>query len=181
MALLASFLQFLSLLIYSFIYKHRKASEPEGVCPTFQFHINLINHSMPRILAIDYGLKRCGIAVTDPLKIIASGLTTVETPKLMKFVKEYTAKEEVEQVIIGLPLNLDETDTDATPFVRKFIEAFKRHLPAIPIEEVDERFSSKRASESIAQMGLKKKDRQRKELVDEVAATMLLQEYLSNF
>jgi putative holliday junction resolvase len=136
---------------------------------------------MPRILAIDYGLKRCGIAVTDPLQIIASGLTTVETPKLMKFVKEYTATEAVERVIIGLPLNLDDSDTDATPLVRKFIEAFKKHLPQIPIEEVDERFSSKQASQSIAQMGLKKKDRQKKELVDEIAATLLLQEYLSKF
>lgn len=136
---------------------------------------------MPRILAIDYGLKRCGIAVTDPLKIIATGLANVETPKLMKFVKEYTATEDVERVIIGLPLNLDDSDTDATPFVRKFIDAFRKHLPLIPIEEVDERFSSKRASESIAQMGLKKKERQKKELVDEVAATMLLQDYLSNF
>lgn len=136
---------------------------------------------MPRILAIDYGLKRCGIAVTDPLQIIATGLTTVETPKLMKFVKEYTATETVEKVIIGMPLNLDDSDTDATPLVRKFIEAFKKHLPSIPIEEVDERFSSKLASQSISQMGLKKKDRQKKALVDEVAATLLLQEYLSKF
>lgn len=136
---------------------------------------------MPRILAIDYGLKRCGIAVTDPLQIIATGLTTVETPKLMKFVKEYTAAETVEKVIIGMPVNLDDSDTDATPLVRKFIEAFKKHLPAIPIEEVDERFSSKLASQSISQMGLKKKDRQKKELVDEVAATLLLQDYLSKF
>lgn len=136
---------------------------------------------MPRILAIDYGLKRCGIAVTDPLQIIATGLTTVETPKLMKFVKEYTAAETVEKVIIGMPVNLDDSDTDATPLVRKFIEAFKKHLPAIPIEDVDERFSSKLASQSISQMGLKKKDRQKKELVDEVAATLLLQDYLSKF
>lgn len=135
---------------------------------------------MPRILAIDYGLKRCGIAVTDPLQILAQGLATVETPKLLQFVKSYIAKEEVQKLIIGLPLNLDDSPTDATQFVEKFIAACKKHIPHLPIETVDERYSSKRASESIAQMGLSKKARQQKGFIDEVAAALLLQEYLKH-
>ncbi|QEC58214.1 Holliday junction resolvase RuvX [Flavisolibacter ginsenosidimutans] len=136
---------------------------------------------MGRILSIDYGKKRTGIAVTDPLKIIATGLTTVETPKLMTFLKEYLAKETVEEVIIGMPTNMDDSDTHATPLVRHFIQAFQKHIPEIPIKEVDERFTSKMASQAILQMGLKKKQRQNKALVDEIAATIMLQEYIRKF
>ena len=135
---------------------------------------------MGRIVAIDYGLKRTGIAVTDPLRIIATGLTTVETPRLLNFLKEYFTHEQVDQVIIGMPVNWDDSDTDATPLVRKFIEAFRKHVPAIPIEEVDERFTSKMATQAMLQMGLKKKQRQNKALVDEIAATIMLQEHLQN-
>jgi len=131
-----------------------------------------------RILAIDYGKKRTGLAVTDPLQIIASGLTTVETPKLMPFLKDYFSKEEVELVIIGMPTNMDDSDTHATPLVRKFIAQFKKAHPLIPILEVDERFTSKMASQAMLQMGLKKKQRQNKALVDEIAATIMLQEYM---
>jgi putative Holliday junction resolvase len=131
-----------------------------------------------RILSIDYGGKRSGIAVTDPLKIIATGLCAVETPKLIKFLKEYFLKEEVELTIIGKPLNLDESPTHASPLVEKFIQAFKKNFPAIPILEVDERFSSKRATRAMTEMGMKKKKRQNKAMVDEIAATILLQEYL---
>ena len=134
---------------------------------------------MGRILSIDYGKKRTGIAVTDPLNIIATGLTTIETPKLVQFLKEYIGGEEVEEVIIGMPLNLDDSDTDATPMVRHFVNVFKRTFPAIPITEVDERYTSKAASQAMLQMGLKKKDRQNKALVDEIAATLMLQEYLT--
>lgn len=134
---------------------------------------------MPRILAIDYGEKRTGIAVTDPLKIIASGLTTVETPQLMNFLKDYFLKETVEEVIIGMPYNLDDSDTDATPFVRHFIQAFQKYIPTIPIKEVDERYTSKLASRAMMEMGLKKKQRQNKALVDEIAATIMLQEYMN--
>lgn len=134
---------------------------------------------MSRIIAIDYGKKRTGIAVTDPLKIIATGLTTVETPKLMSFLKDYISKEIVEEVIIGMPLNLDDSDTDATPLVRHFINAFQKHIPSIPIKEVDERYTSKLASKAMLEMGLKKKQRQNKALVDEIAATIMLQEYLN--
>ncbi len=135
---------------------------------------------MPRILAIDYGLKRTGIAVTDPMQIIATGLTTVETQKLMPFLKEYFKKEEVEQVIIGLPLNLDDSDTDATAMVRHFIQGFRKNFPLLPIRDVDERYSSKQASRALIDMGMKKKQRQQKGIIDEVAATILLQEYLQH-
>ena len=136
---------------------------------------------MGRILSIDYGKKRTGIAVTDPLKIIATGLTTVETPKLMAFLKDYFSKELVEEVIVGMPTNMDDSDTHATPLVRAFIKAFQKAHPQIPINEVDERFTSKMASQAMLQMGLKKKQRQNKSLVDEIAATIMLQEYLNRF
>ena len=134
---------------------------------------------MPRILSIDYGGKRTGLAVTDPLKIIATGLCTVETPKLMAFLKDYFAKEAVEEVIIGMPVNWDDTATHATPLVQKFIREFKKLYPALPITEVDERYTSKMASRAMIEMGMKKKQRQNKAMVDEIAATILLQEYLN--
>jgi putative Holliday junction resolvase len=134
---------------------------------------------MARILSIDYGGKRTGIAVTDPLKIIATGLCTVETPKLMSFLKEYFSKETVELVIIGMPLNLDDSDTHITPQVKKFISAFQKHFPSLPIKEVDERYSSKLASRAMIEMGMKKKQRRDKAMVDEIAATIILQEYLN--
>jgi putative holliday junction resolvase len=133
---------------------------------------------MPRILAIDYGLKRTGIAVTDPLKIIATGLTTIESPKLISFLKEYFKKEEVELILMGEPKNWDESDTHATPLVRKIVEKLKKEFPNMPIKLVDERYTSKMASSAIIDMGLKKKQRQDKSLVDKVAATIILQEYL---
>ncbi|RYF79496.1 MAG: Holliday junction resolvase RuvX [Chitinophagaceae bacterium] len=136
---------------------------------------------MARILSIDYGKKRTGLAVTDPFKIIATGLTTIETPKLIIFLKDYFAKEPVEEVIVGMPTNMDDSDTHATPLVRKFIEQFKKAFPAIPISEVDERFTSKMATQAMLEMGLKKKQRQNKALVDEIAATIMLQEYLNKF
>jgi len=135
---------------------------------------------MSRILSIDYGGKRTGLAVTDPLKIIATGLCTVETPKLLAFLKDYFSKEKVELVIIGMPVNWNDTATHATPFVIKFIREFKKKFPAIPVKEVDERFTSKMASQAMLQMGLKKKKRQSKGLVDEIAATIMLQEYLQH-
>ena len=133
---------------------------------------------MARILSIDYGKKRTGIAVTDPLQIIATGLTTVETPKLFLFLKDYFAKEPVELIIMGDPKNWDDTDTHATPLVKKAVERLKKEFPAIPIKMVDERNTSKLASQAMIEMGMKKKQRQNKALVDEIAATMMLQEYL---
>jgi len=134
---------------------------------------------MARILAIDYGLKRTGLAVTDPLKIIATGLTTIDTHKLFPFLKSYFQKEEVELILIGEPKNWDETDTHATPLVKKAIHKLKREFPKIPVTTVDERYTSKLAKQSMLDMGLKKKDRQNKALVDEITATIMLQEYLS--
>jgi putative Holliday junction resolvase len=134
---------------------------------------------MPRLLAIDYGIKRTGIAVSDPMQIIASGLTTVETGKLMQFLKKYFTEEIVELVLIGMPKNLRNEATDATPFVEKFIEAFQREIPSIPIKIVDERFTSKMAFQTMIDSGMKKKDRQNKALVDEISATII--GYMSSF
>jgi putative Holliday junction resolvase len=135
---------------------------------------------MSRILSIDFGKKRTGIAVTDPFKIIATGLTTVETPKLMQFLKEYFIREPVELIIIGMPLNLDDTDTHATPLVKKCIEQLTKQFPSLPVKEVDERFTSRLASQAMIDMGLRKKQRQNKALVDEIAATIMLQDYLKH-
>lgn len=133
---------------------------------------------MARILSIDYGGKRTGIAVTDPLQIIATGLTTIDTKDFIKFLKEYISKEPVEKIIIGMPLNMDDTATHATPLVENAIKQLKKHFPNIPVETVDERFTSKMAKEAMLQMGLKKMQRRDKKLVDEIAATMMLQEYM---
>src|ERR1044072_3537225 len=133
---------------------------------------------MARILSIDYGKKRTGIAVTDPLQIIATGLTPVETPQLFKYLKEYFAKEAVELIIMGEPKNMDDSDTHATPLVKQAVARLKKEFPSIPIKMVDERFTSKMASQAMIDMGLKKKQRQNKALVDEIAATIMLQEYL---
>ena len=135
---------------------------------------------MARILSIDYGKKRTGLAVTDPLQIIANGLATVETEQLIWYLKQYFAKEEVEKVIIGYPLGLDGKETDITKKVEKFYSQFQKLFPAIPAQLMDERFTSKMASQAIIDSGLKKKDRQNKALVDEVSAIILLQGYLSS-
>jgi len=136
---------------------------------------------MPRIISIDYGAKRTGLAVTDPLQIIATGLTTVESKQLIPFLKDYFAKEEVELIIIGEPKNWDDTDTHATPLVEKIIKQLEKNFPKIPIKRVDERYTSKMAKDAMLEMGLKKMQRRNKKLVDEIAATILLQEYLRQF
>lgn len=133
---------------------------------------------MPRIISIDYGLKRTGLAVTDPLQIIATGLTTVESKLLIPFLKDYFAREEVELIIIGEPKNWDNTDTHATPLVEKFIKQLQKNFPNIPIKKVDERYTSKMAKDAMLEMGLKKMQRRNKKLVDEIAATIMLQEYM---
>ncbi|HEY6901802.1 MAG TPA: Holliday junction resolvase RuvX [Puia sp.] len=134
---------------------------------------------MARIMAIDYGLKRTGLAVTDPLQIIATGLTTIESPKLIPFLKDYFKKESVELILIGEPKNWDDSDTHATPLVKAIMEKLRKEFPSIPLQPVDERYTSRMASRAMIDMGLKKKKRQNKALVDEIAATILLQEYLS--
>jgi putative Holliday junction resolvase len=134
---------------------------------------------LPRILSIDYGSKRTGLAVTDPLKIIASGLAGIHTKDLENFLIDYFKKENVELVIIGHPTNWDGTETHATPLVQAFINRFKKVFPQMPIVKVDERYTSKMAVQSMLESGMKKKSRQNKNLVDEIAATIMLQEYLN--
>lgn len=133
---------------------------------------------MARILSIDYGLKRTGIAVTDPLQIIATGLTTVESKQLIPFLKDYFGREPVELIIIGEPKNWDDSDTHATPLVEKCIKDLQKNFPAIPVKKVDERFTSRMAKDAMLEMGLKKMQRRNKALVDEIAATIMLQEYM---
>lgn len=135
---------------------------------------------MARILCIDYGLKRTGIAVTDPLQIIATGLTTVDSSELIPFLKEYFKQEIVELIVIGEPKNLDDSDTHATPLVKLAIKKLEKEFPLMPIKTVDERFTSKMARQAMLDMGMKKKDRRNKRTVDEIAATIMLQEYMEN-
>ena len=133
---------------------------------------------MARIIALDFGKKRTGVAVTDPLQIIATALETVDSNELIGYLKKYMLTEPVERILIGYPLNLDDSPTDATPLVEKFIRKFGNVFPEMPVEKIDERFTSKLASQEIAGMGLKKRDRQQKGLIDTVAAVIMLQEYL---
>ena len=134
---------------------------------------------MSRIVAIDYGSKRCGIAVTDNLQIIAKGLTTVHSTELINWLKDYFVKEIVERVVIGMPKSLRNEGTDATELVQRFVKHFKKTFPDMIIQTLDERFTSKMAKDVIMNSGLKKKDRQNKALVDEISAAILLQGYLA--
>lgn len=133
---------------------------------------------MARIMGIDYGKKRIGIAVTDPMKIIASGLTTVETGDIMDFLTNYFAKENVEAIIVGMPKNLDNTPTDSTAATEHFIEEIKHKFPSMAVRIVDERFTSKMAVQRIIASGAKKKTRQDKALIDKTSATLILESYL---
>lgn len=134
---------------------------------------------MARILSIDFGKKRTGIAITDELQIIASGLTTVETKVLLPFLKEYFAKENVERVVIGEPKRLNNEPSEVVPILNEFIKKFRIEFPEMPVERMDERFTSKMAFQTMIDSGLKKKQRQNKALVDEIAATIILQDYLN--
>lgn len=133
---------------------------------------------MARILSIDYGGKRTGIAVTDPMQIIATGLTTIASSELISFLKKYISSESVEEIIIGLPKNWDESDTHGTKPAEDAIKRLTKEFPAIRITSVDERFTSKMAKSAMIEMGLKKKERRNKRIVDEIAATLMLQDYL---
>jgi putative Holliday junction resolvase len=135
---------------------------------------------MSRILAIDYGLKRTGIAVTDPLQIIATALETVETSTLIPFLKSYFTKEPVHQLVVGFPKRLNNEDTDMTPHVRKLVETLKSNFPAIPVALIDERFTSSIAKQTMIDGGMKKKDRRVKGNVDKISATLILQTYLNS-
>lgn len=134
---------------------------------------------MPRILAIDYGLKRTGIAVTDEMQMIASGLTTVESPTVISFLKNYFEKEKVEKVLIGEPKQMNGLPSESAPIIEKFVLEFVKNFPEMLLIRVDERFTSKMAFQTMIDSGLKKKQRQNKALIDEISATIMLQDYLS--
>lgn len=135
---------------------------------------------MGRILAFDYGEKRTGLAITDELQIIASGLTTVATKKIFSFLTDYLKNETVELFIVGEPKQLNSKESESEQFIKPFIQKLKTTFPKIPIKRVDERFTSKMAFQSIIDSGLKKKQRQNKALIDEISATLILQTYLQN-
>lgn len=132
-----------------------------------------------RILAIDYGQKRTGIAVTDEMQLIASGLTTIPSDTVADFLKSYFEKEKVEKVIIGEPRQMNNEPSQSAPVIDAFVEKFRQLFPQMQVERVDERFTSKMAFQTMIDSGLKKKQRQNKALIDEIAATILLQDYLS--
>lgn len=134
---------------------------------------------MARILAIDYGQKRTGLAVTDELQIIANPLTTVETPKLMQFLKDYTSKEKVECIVVGEPKHLNNTPSESARFIEPFVKQLCKAFPDTEIARMDERFTSKIASQAILNSGAKKKQRQDKGLVDAVSAALILQSYMN--
>ena len=135
---------------------------------------------MGRLLAIDYGTKRTGIAVTDELQIIASGLTTVSTPDLILFLKDYVSKETVDKIVVGLPKQMDNTHSESEVYIQKFLEKLEKQIPNIPIVRVDERFTSKMAFQTMIDGGLSKKQRTNKALVDEISATLILQSYMTS-
>ena len=133
---------------------------------------------MTRLLALDYGTKRVGIAVTDELQLIASGLCTIRTHDCMDFLIEYLSKESVSTIVMGMPKNLRNQNTDATPYVKGFAKQIRKQFPEMKVELIDERFTSKIAFQSMIDSGLKKKARQDKTLIDEVSATLILQSYM---
>lgn len=133
---------------------------------------------MARIMAFDYGNKRTGIAVTDPLQIIATGLGTVHPKDIVDYLKKYLATEQVELFVVGEPKQMDGTPSQSAPQVKGFVTILKKNFPEIPVDLMDERFTSKMASATIAQSGFKKSDRQNKERIDTISATIILQSYL---
>lgn len=133
---------------------------------------------MGRILAIDYGRKRVGIAVTDPLKIIANGLTTVKSCDVLKFLSDYLSKETVELIVVGLPKTMNNEESDSMQYIKPFVEKLKKQHPNVPVEMYDERFTSVLAHKAMLEGGLKKKERQNKALVDEISATIILQSFM---
>ena len=135
---------------------------------------------MARILSIDYGTKRTGIAITDELRMIASGLTTVETPKLIDFLRSYFDKENVSLVLVGQPLQKDGAPSDVEEHIQEFLKEFEQHFPELEVKRVNERYSSKMAFQTMIDSGLSKKKRRNKALIDEISATIILQEYLYN-
>lgn len=139
-----------------------------------------LHPNMARILAIDFGTKRTGIAVTDELQLIASGLDTVATPMLIDYLKKYFENEKVELVLVGEPTQKDGAASGVETEIKKFLEVFTKEFPAMPVKRVDERYTSKMAFQTMIDSGLKKKQRRNKALLDEISATIILQQYLYN-
>ncbi len=133
---------------------------------------------MPRIMAFDYGTKRIGIAVTDPLQIIATGLETIHPKDLVEYLKKYLIKEVVELFVVGEPKQMDGSPSQSAPMIKGFVTILKKNFPTVPVEMMDERFTSKMASAVIAHSGLKKMDRQDKSRIDTISATIILQSFL---
>ncbi|MCE2787220.1 MAG: Holliday junction resolvase RuvX [Bacteroidota bacterium] len=133
---------------------------------------------MGRIVAIDYGAKRCGVAATDPLQIIAGAIATIDTKQILTYLKDYLSKEQVDVLVVGKPMRLDGSDTHSTAAAEKFVTSLRQLFPTQQVEQVDERFTSAIAQRSLLEMGLKKKDRQKKENIDQVSAALILQTYL---
>jgi len=147
---------------------------------TKKVNLQKFKQEMARILAIDYGVKRTGIAVTDDFQIIASGLTTIETKEIFTFLKNYTSTENVELFLVGEPKQMNNTPSENEKNIAPFIQKLQLVFPKIPIKRVDERFTSKMAFQTMIDSGLNKKQRQNKALVDEISATIILQSYLYN-
>jgi putative Holliday junction resolvase len=135
---------------------------------------------MSKILALDYGTVRTGVAVTDDMQLIASGLTTVQTKNLISFLEKYILEEDVSLVLVGEPIQKDGTPSNVETDIQKFLKVFYKKFPTIPVKRVDERYTSKMAFQSMIDSGLKKKQRRNKALIDEISATIILQEYLYN-
>ena len=135
---------------------------------------------MPRIIAIDYGMKRTGIAVTDELQIIATALDTIETSKLISFLEKYFSENSIQEIVIGLPMRMHGEVGQLETEIQKFIETLKTKFPTLPIFRQDESFTSKMASQAIFDSGIKKKKRQDKSLIDKVSATIILQSYMES-
>jgi putative Holliday junction resolvase len=133
-----------------------------------------------RILAVDYGKKRVGLAVTDPLKIIGSALATIPTHEIFDYLKMYFSKEPVEKLVVGLPKQMNNQPSESMPMINHFVSQFKKLYPEIPVQMVDERFTSKLAVQTMVMGGVKKKDRQNKAMIDTVSATIILQSYLES-
>ncbi|MGB5204192.1 Holliday junction resolvase RuvX [Eudoraea sp.] len=134
---------------------------------------------MARIIALDFGKQRTGIAVTDELQLIASGLVTVNTKELLKYLQDYIAKENIARIVVGEPKQWNNTPSESEVLIQPFLKKLKETFPSIPIDRQDERFTSKVAFQTMVQAGLKKKQRRNKELIDEISATLILQSYLN--
>lgn len=138
------------------------------------------SRTVGRLMAIDYGRRRCGIAATDPMRIVASAVATVETPKLEAFVKDYCAREQVDVIVIGHPTTVRGEESESMKYITPFVNRLRKILPSIPVEMFDERFTSAIAHRAMIDGGMKKSDRRNKGVVDRIAAVIILNDYLES-